>query len=88
MIILSPREQFQKFHTDQREEWAGMAGNRTLQLAFSYALADMGALGYSQEAMRGANLFIHHVLNLCEEQPDMATRYPAQPLQDETVKPV
>lgn len=84
MIILSPKEQFQKFHQEQRTEWRMMVSSRTLQLAFNYALADMGSLGYSQEAMKGANLFIHHALNIAEESVPLTERYPAQPLQDET----
>ena len=87
-FVLRPQDQFQKFHPTERLEWAQMSSNRSLQLAFNYAIAEMGVLGCTQEQMKGANLFMHFALNLSKEVTPLEERYPAQPLQDETIKPV
>lgn len=83
-FVLNPQEQFQQFHAAERLKWAELAASHTLQLAFSYGLAEMAKLGYSQLELRGANQFIYLVLNLSEElKPAGATQYPSQPLLDE-----
>lgn len=85
--VLQPKEQFQKFHEKERDEWRGLCGNRSVQLALNYAMAEMGALGYSAEWLKGANMFIYVALNLSELEVPMNEKYPAQPLQEEPTVP-
>lgn len=88
MTVLNPKEQFQRFHEEERDKWRIMCGDRTLQMAFSYSIAMLGVAGISREELRGANMLLHTAMHLSDPEISLDEKYPAIPLQEETVKPV
>lgn len=87
MTVLNPKEQFQHFHPDVRDEWRRLAGTPAVQIALTHSLGVMAFMTCTKDELRGANMLIGIALHLSEPEKTMEDRYPAQPLHDENAKP-
>jgi hypothetical protein len=71
MTTFSPKQQFRDYHPDAAQELGKQHDKRWFCLALTHALAQVAAVGATQEEMMGARRFVQTLLNLFEESESL-----------------